>query len=215
MSFQAFGKGLSAIGEQAKKIETYVAEQEQQAAAQVRVLQAQIGKGRSVLQMTQDARKAGRTLTADETRQVRLLIDDVVTANAKMQALQKRSASFDQKKQQLSAYVKALADMQGDSGVLEHKARNRADVWAATLEDIGSRGAIASFQGTFVRLEEGLANFGKAFDDFGARWTDAPPALLEPMEGPETEGKPVAQLRLPTGNLDADLDAVLKQTAAK
>jgi hypothetical protein len=213
MSFQAFGKGLSAISDQARKVESYVGEQQQQADVQARALQAQISKGRTVLQLAQETRARGKTLTPEETRQLRELIDDVMSANVKMRSLQKRQVSFDQKKVQLQNYVKVLAELQSDSGVLEHRARNRADVWAATLEDIGSRGAIAAFEGTFSKLEEGLAGFGNAFSDFGDRWNDATPPLIDAMEGPETDGKPITRLRLSTGNLDADLDAVLKQTA--
>jgi hypothetical protein len=212
LSFQAFGKGLSAIGDQGKKVASYIADQEQQAAEQARGLQAQISKGRAVLQLAQDARGRGKTLTSDETRQLRQLIDDVMTANVKMQSLQKRQASFGQKKMQINGYVKALAELQGDSGLLEYKARNRADVWAATLEDVKARGITASFASNFSKLDEGLANFGKAFGKFNERWGDAPPALINAPEEAEAEGKSIAELRLPTGNLDTDLDTVLKQT---
>ena len=205
-TFRTFATSLSGVGKQLDEIKRYLGGQEQQISGQLRGLQTGIVEGRSKLQLVQAALARGQKLNADQTREVRHLIDDLMTAHLKAQLLKQQHAFFEQTGQRLVSYASQLGDLSGEIGVLEHQANNRTEVWAAILEAIRSQAAISVMDANFAQLRLGLEKLGPMLEAIRRLQNIELPAL------PGAGEAPVAQLQLPSANLGELLAAVLKQT---
>jgi hypothetical protein len=141
-SFKTFGQGLTKIGAQIDEVKTYVAGQQRDISEQRHVLETGIAKARGQLQLVKVA-LGKKALTPEQERDVRKVIDDVLTGYMKTGLLKQRQNFFDQTSQRLVAYRGLVDELQGENDVLGHQSRNRTDAWAAILEGIQSQASIA------------------------------------------------------------------------
>lgn len=210
-SFHHFAGSLDKIATQVGSLQTYVGNRSQAIADQYRQTQASIADGRKKLLLVKAAVARGHTLTPDQTRQARLLIDDVWSMYQRGKLLDGEKAVLDGAAGKLTAYGNYITDLKGEAGVQEHIAKNRADTWSAMLVAVRDQSTLSDLDNGMATLDKGLKDLGPTL----AAIRGLQGAELPALPGGGTEVTPTATLSVPNEDIGPLLDRVLGLTSDK
>ncbi len=208
-SFHHFADSLDKISTKVASLQSYVGTRSQAIADAYRQTQTLIASGRQKLLLVRAALARKQTLTPDQTRQARLLIDDLWAMYQRGKLLDSQKVVLDGAAGKLTAYASYIGDLKGEAGVQEHFAKNRSDTWAAMLVAVRD-------QSTLSDLDNGMANLDKGLQDLGP--TLSAIRGLQGAELPDLPGggtditPPAATLSGPDEDIGPLLDRVLNLT---